>query len=510
MDEKIELKKLKKIFSRIEEEWDTSNMEEIFQHRAIVKALKQKRLYEKLLLLKELFLERMGRIPYCNVNEFRTDLIIRQEIKRLEMNLLPLVYSEYNYFDEKKIVNLELKRDRILPQFSIEKLKKRYIALLVNSLNRGGVEQVVYLLATELTKRNINIKVLCLEGGGEIAHQLEMHGIEVVIFGGNGNEFKKYIKKDPPILINSHYVKKYIKFLYNQKIPIVEVVHNMYVFYCKHMIKVEQKNEKYFSKLIAVSEIVKETYQSRIKNSEKVVVVENAALIREEPQKNRIEVRKLLDIPEQAFVILNIGSIDRRKNQIGIVTAFDVVTRIIDIPVYLVFAGNVQDEDYNNKLMHTIRCCTKKNQIKILPYYERVRELYQMADVFILDSYYEGWSIAATEAVYEGLPIIHSRCGSATELIVNGEYGLQISNPAGSELSSLKNIDIVKKIDRFESENGQELVEAIIEIIKHRAHWKKKRISMANNAKNRFSLKNMIDQYCIVFEEVMSLDEFNS
>ena len=230
MDEKIELKKLKKIFSRIEEEWDTSNMEEIFQHRAIVKALKQKRLYEKLLLLKELFLERMGRIPYCNVNEFRTDLIIRQEIKRLEMNLLPLVYSEYNFFDEKKIANLELKRDRILPQFSIEKLKKRYIALLVNSLNRGGVEQVVYLLATELTKRNINIKVLCLEGGGEIAHQLEMHGIEVVIFGGNGNEFKKYIKKDPPILINSHYVKKYIKFLYNQKIPIVEVVHNMYVF----------------------------------------------------------------------------------------------------------------------------------------------------------------------------------------------------------------------------------------------------------------------------------------
>ena len=232
MNEKGELKKIQNILSRIEKEWDVSNMEEIFQHQAIVKAIKQKRFCEKLALFKELFLEKIGRIPYCNVDEFRADLPIRQEIKRLEINLLPLLYSEYRYSDEKKqkkTENFPAIIDKQLPQGSIKKLKKGYIALLVNSLDKGGMEQVVYLLATELTKRNINIKVLCLEKGGEIAHQLEIHGIEVVVFGGDGNEFKKYIKKDPPILINSHYVKKHIKFLYNQKIPIVEVVNNMYV-----------------------------------------------------------------------------------------------------------------------------------------------------------------------------------------------------------------------------------------------------------------------------------------
>ena len=55
------------------------------------------------------------------------------------------------------------------------------------------------------------------------------------------------------------YVKRHIKFLHKEGIPIVEVVHNMYVYYCDHVAEIERENEKYYTKLIAVSEIVKET-----------------------------------------------------------------------------------------------------------------------------------------------------------------------------------------------------------------------------------------------------------
>lgn len=497
-----EISKLKEILEQLETTVNDAEFEKIQYHAAIRCALKKQSIKKNIQLLGNIVLAKLGRIPYCSVDKYRKDMEIRRSIQEIRNQLALLECSKMPIIDPHiETTAPEDKIELIQDNVDVEALKKGYIAFVVNSLDRGGLEQVVGLLAQGFFEKNIPIKILCLDNGGLMAEQLQEKGIEVLVFHGKGYLFKRYIKKNPPILVNTHYVKRHIKFLYKNKIPVIEVIHNMYVYYCEHVARIERKNEKYFTKLIAVSEIVKETYCNRIKQSDKITVIGNAAILRAEPKMNRAEVRKLLGIPQDAYVMLNVGSIDPRKNQVGIVTAFDIVSKLVEVPIYLVFAGNVQDEAYNAKLLKAISECDYKTQIICLSYYERIRELYLMADVFVLDSYYEGWSIAATEALYDGLPIIHSKCGSAVELINEGRFGYLISNPAG-KMRTLKTAHLQVMIARAEYKNTTELVQTILKAVANREFWMKQRCIIAEEAKKKYSIRHMENRYVEEFNTV--------
>lgn len=501
MDGNFDLKKIEEVkesLAEIESKLKDKEFEKCQQRTAIKKSFCEKKFIGKMKLLMGILLEKMGRIPYYPVDEFRADMEIRQEAQMLRNKLALLECRQKKSMEISKVFMKDLDGLKKEKDINLESLKNGYIAVVVNSLDRGGLEQVVYFLVQELVKRNILVKVLCLDSGGMIAEKLANKGIEVQVFDGKGRSFKSFIKRNPPILVNTHYVKKYIKFLYRRNIPIVEVIHNMYVFYCKHVINIERQNEKYYTKMIAVSEVVKETYCSRIANTNKITVIGNAAQLREQPKKNRDEARDLLKIPKQAYVILNVGSIDPRKNQLGMVAAFDIISQIREETIYLVLAGNIQDRAYNERLKNAIDGCKQKENIILLPYYERIRELYQMADVFLIDSYYEGWSIAATEALYEGLPIVHSMCGSALELTAKGKYGIVVKNPAG-DLKDLSNSEIGYIISRGEYYNTEEVVEGLLKIVDNKEYWNQCRLDIISETRKKFSEEKMVNEYLGTF-----------
>jgi len=124
-----------------------------------------------------------------------------------------------------------------------------------------------------------------------------------------------------------------------------------------------------------------------------------------------------------------------------------------------------------------------------------------MANVLMLDSYYEGWSIAATEALYEGLPIIHSMCGSAIELTADGRYGVTISNPAGN-LSQVSNSELNRSIARGENRNTRDAVRALRYMIKNRQYWEKQRTNISMEARKKYSIDNFIQNYIDIFEKI--------
>ena len=503
-DIKNELEILEKTLFLLEKELNEPTFEKMQYQKAFWRAIRKKDFKQKCSMLFEIGLDKFGRIPLYSLDEFREDIKMRQNIQKMRNQLAALECSAMTELalaensTSKSFLKETSKRNKKTDAF-----ENGYIAFLVNSLDKGGLEQVVAFLARSLYANNVSIKVLCLDEGGLVANQLKEAGIEVLIFHGKGNQFRKYIRKNPPILVNSHYVKRHIRFLYKNKIPVVEVIHNMYVFYCEHVADIERNNEKYFSGLIAVSEIVKEIYCDRIKQTEKISVIGNAAKLREAPQKSKEEVRQLLGIPQDAYVILNVGSIDSRKNQVGMIAAFDIVSKIAKIPVYIVFAGNVQDEVYNAQVQESLSQCEYSSQVIILSYYERIRELYQIADVFLMDSYYEGWSIAATEALYDGVPLIHSLCGSAYELTDGGSYGIVVPNPAGNILE-LSNKKIEYAILRAEYKNTREVCAALLKMIDNREYWNKRRKSIAEESRKYFSEKIMIEKYMNEMEKVIS------
>lgn len=383
-------------------------------------------------------------------------------------------------------------------QVCIPAVLNRYIAIAAEFLDRGGVEQVIALLALELVRRGVPIKILCLQEGGLTASRLTADGIEVLEFHNDRHAFQTYIKKYPPALVNTHFVRRNIRFLHKRGIPVVEVIHNMYIFFGHLTTFLEKRNEAYFTRLVAVSEIVKETYERCIKETDKITVIGNAAQLRERPEKTRDELRALLNIPADAYVLLNVGSIDSRKNQVGIVHAFEHAKMFSKTPMYLVFAGNVLDEAYHKRLLDEIAESRERDDIILLPFRDNIRELYQMADVLVMNSYYEGWSIAATEALYDGLPLILSKCGSANELVCDGRYGCVVSHP----LKNWKQMDaaeILKKIEECWSDNTQELADAILKMEQEHVTWREKRMLIAKEAQERFSADAMSDRYLHLF-----------
>lgn len=385
------------------------------------------------------------------------------------------------------------------------RLQKGYIAFMVDTLDKGGLEQIVALLSKGIRSYGIEIKVFCTKRGGSVAEQLKSEKIEVLEFGGNENKFNNYLIEKRPLLINTHYAKEMLDVVYKNGIPMIEVIHNMYVFQDNNMWENERKIEPYFNKIIAVSKLVKEIYVKKHGNIEecKIEVIGNAACTDKIYGENRKFVRGKLNIPNDSVLFINVSSIDGRKNQLGLIAAFEIYNRTINPNSYLIIVGNILSEFYDNAVMQFINEQECKNNILKLGYYHDIASLYNAADVFVMPSYFEGWSVAATEALYCGLPIIHSRCGSALELYKDGKNGILISNPAG-DITNVDSMSLSSMMGNRLPENTEELVEAMCQITTNLEEWDKNRQLITCNALLEFSKEKMIKKYIECFEKVIS------
>jgi glycosyltransferase involved in cell wall biosynthesis len=119
--------------------------------------------------------------------------------------------------------------------------------------------------------------------------------------------------------------------------------------------------------------------------------------------------RARFDIPTDATVFLNVGSLSDQKNQRILVTA------IADIPdAVLVIAGD-------GPLRADLECAARAVADRVhflgrVPI-DDMADVYAMADVFVFPSRYEGRPLALLEAVTAGLPILATRIPENVEVL---------------------------------------------------------------------------------------------
>lgn len=385
-----------------------------------------------------------------------------------------------------------------------DKFKQGYVGIMVDSLDKGGLEQVVALLAREFRNRGVEVRILCTLKGGETAKELLEEDFFVKIFDGDEKNFEAYISENRPMLINTHFTKNMLEITKKHNIPVVEVIHNMYVFQNDAGLKKERYLSRFYTKMIAVSSIVKEIYEKKViqGKDDRIEVVGNAADVQKMQGQNRVYVRNMLGILPDSLVFINVSSIDSRKNQLGLLKAFEIFNQTVDRDSYLIIVGNPLSEFYDkevSKYAETLTC--KENVIK-LPYHKNIGDLYNASDIFVMPSYYEGWSIAATEALYCGLPLIHSYCGSAKELLDDGKNGILISNPAGN-IAALDSERLMATMNSVNPSNVEELVEAMAQMSSAREEWRKKRGEISERSILKYNKDDMIDNYIKIFEGVL-------
>jgi glycosyltransferase involved in cell wall biosynthesis len=368
------------------------------------------------------------------------------------------------------------------------------VCLLVNTLDTGGLEGVVAQLARSLPAVAVESFVICCHGGGAIADRLREEGIRVYLAEGQVARVARILARERPALVHSHLATlPFLQATAQHAIPLVETIHNTYVWFGPQEWEQEQERSRYFSSATAVSSLVKAYYQrwNPTFPGAQITVVRNIVSNSRLKLIERQQARQMLGFEDQDFVFLSLARYEMQKNQLGMLTAFEQVAKLHS-EARLLCAGKPGDLAYFDAVQSYRSGLLGRERIQLHGFREDTGVLLSAADVFLLNSYFEGWSLAATEALLAGLPLVHSDCGSGRELVgVLNENGLLVPNPAGDPLELDREIVFGGVWDRQQA-NTEALVEAMRHMLARRADWERqrqdiRRRALANNKTRQFS-----------------------
>lgn len=145
------------------------------------------------------------------------------------------------------------------------------------------------------------------------------------------------------------------------------------------------------------------------------------------PSDEKQSVRKRHLLPEH--YILNVATFEENKNILGLVRAFHLMRREDDLHLVLIGSGH---GEYRQKVEEEIDRFQLRHRIKILSGVpvDDLPAIYQMAEIFVFPSFYEGFGIPIIEALFSGIPVVTSKDGCFPE--AGGEGSLYI-DPHGPE-----------------------------------------------------------------------------
>ncbi len=134
--------------------------------------------------------------------------------------------------------------------------------------------------------------------------------------------------------------------------------------------------------------------------------------------------------------MLYVGSVNSRKNLLGIVKAMELLPKDLDLPLYIVGNGG----EYKKTVESYIQQHGMQDSIKWLGSLtiKELQQLYTNAQLFIYPSFYEGFGLPVVEAMLCGCPVVTSNVSCLPEAA--GPYSL-LANPSEPE-------DIKDKIEK--------------------------------------------------------------
>jgi glycosyltransferase involved in cell wall biosynthesis len=175
---------------------------------------------------------------------------------------------------------------------------------------------------------------------------------------------------------------------------------------------------------------------------EKLTIYSGHSEERVKPTVGRESFRKKIGFNDNDKVVAHIGRINLDKN----IKLLCEAVSLLPEEWKLMLVGRIPS--FNQEELDEILEKHIPNRYIIVPWVDYVGDAFAAADVFVLSSYYEGFSNALAEAWMSKTPTVFSRCGSADELIEKyGNIGIDIATSSSAEtiadsiLESISNID---------------------------------------------------------------------
>lgn len=363
--------------------------------------------------------------------------------------------------------------------------------LVTSALDAGGMDEVVVFLARRLPRHGIHTAVLhaSVEGTsdgiptGRLGRLLLGHEVEVVEFASA--EGARWLEAWRPDVISAHGAPPWVLDVTTRlSIPYIDTLHGLHSHFGADW-TMEAERSKRLTGIVAVSELVRQQYLNGnpIFPPERIITIPNGVDDERRITGDRERVRELLGIRDE-YLFVSLARHCLQKNTYGLVAAFEDLAALHP-EAHLLIAGRPDDLAYFTQLLRLRSSLVCRDRVHLRDHTPNPAQLLAAADGFVLDSFFEGWSLASMEALYAGVPVVLSEVGGALEQVgENEERGYVIPNPLGDPLRV--NWETMRKARFARQANREALVTAMSSLITERASWLNRQQQLINESATRF------------------------
>ncbi|MEQ1544351.1 glycosyltransferase family 4 protein [Methyloglobulus sp.] len=373
-----------------------------------------------------------------------------------------------------------------------KKPQKSLKCLLVTSaLDAGGMDEVVVFLARGLLRYNIQTAVLhaSMEGSpdgtpsGRLGRLLLEYGVEAVEL--DPDRGMPWLEAWRPDVISAHGAPSWVLDAATRlSIPYFDTLHGMHSHFGADW-AIENERSQRLTGIVAVSELVRQQYLNGNPAfpPERIVTIPNSVDAERRIPCDRNSFRSHLGIQDE-YLFVSLARHCLQKNTYGLVAAFaDVVA--LHPEAHLVIAGRPDDPMYFSQLLRLRKSLACKDRIHLRDHMPNPAQLLAASDGFVLNSFFEGWSLASMEALYAGIPVVLSEVGGAREQVGDSnERGYVIPNPLGDPLRV--NWETMREASYARQVNRETLIAAISSLITNRETWLEGRQRLISESAVRF------------------------
>lgn len=367
--------------------------------------------------------------------------------------------------------------------------------LATGSLDVGGMDAFVDFLARGARERGTRVSVVVAadrpaEAAGRFAAALQADGLEVLLAAPD--DVEGLFRGREWGCVSAHGAPDWlVSAAHARRIPVVETLHGMHDLYDRERLAARAGR---LTAIVAVSDSVRRQYLSWVPgfDAERIFVVPNGVPSHARPPGVRESTRAALGLDGE-FVLVSLGRYCLQKNQYALLAAFDeVAARVGD--AHLVCAGRMDDSAYFAQVAERRRRSPYADRIHLRQHAPDPAALLAASDAFVLDSFFEGWSLASTEALTAGLPVVLAEVGGAVEQVAwERPPGVVVDNPLGDPLGVTW--DGIAAARFRPQPNADALADAMVALAEDRAAWAGRREEIAHEAGTRFSPQACLEEH---------------